>query len=207
MLPPKISIAILPFKNLSSDIENEYFSDGITEEIMSALAKIEGLWVTARTSSFAFKNKKTDVTLIGKKLGVNVLVEGSVKKQKSSVRITVKLINVKDGYYFGSESWNRSLVDIVQVEDEIALEIAEKIRENIGHFYIKEQKLKINTTNAEAYNCYLKAKFHLHKWTALDVEKAIDLFAKTIQLEPTFSNAYFGISNSYACSFWLYAPV
>ena len=133
------SIAILPFLNLSSDSENEYFSDGITEELINALTSIKGLKVTARTSSFAFKGKQMDVRHIGNELGVSTILEGSVRKSKNRVRISTQLVRTDDGFQIWSSRFDRELVDIFELQDEISREIAEKLRENfekLGNFEV-----------------------------------------------------------------------
>ena len=116
------SIAVLPFVNMTSDPENEYFSDGVTEEIINALTRIEGLQVTARTSSFAFKGKNIDIREIGRQLDVETVLEGSVRKAGHRVRITAQLIKVKDGYHLWSENYDRDLEDIFALQDEISLQ-------------------------------------------------------------------------------------
>jgi len=123
------SIAILPFVNMSSDPENEYFSDGITEELLNVLAKVEGLQVTARTSSFAFKGQNMDIKQIGVQLGARSILEGSVRKAGSKVRITAQLINAADGYHVWSETYDRQLDDIFEIQDEIARKITNSLRD------------------------------------------------------------------------------
>ena len=191
------TIAVLPFVNMSSDPENEYFSDGITEEILNALTRIDGLMVTARTSSFIFKGKQEDIRAIGRQLGVTTILEGSVRKSGSMVRITGQLVNVEDGCHFWSETWDRNLDDIFAVQDEISLAIAEKLRENLGHFLIKDHLVTSPTDNLEAYNLYLRGKFHLNKCTFEDTKEAIKLFEQAIQLESGFALPYSGISGCY----------
>ena len=128
----KKSIAVLPFVNMSSDPENEYFSDGLTEEILNVLVRIEGLQVTARTSSFAFKGMNMDIREIGQQLGVKHVLEGSVRKAANKVRVTAQLINSTNGYHLFSETYDRSLDDIFAVQDEISLAIAHRLREQLG---------------------------------------------------------------------------
>ena len=130
------SIAVLPFVNMSNDIDNEYFCDGITEEIINALTKINQLKVIARTSSFAFKGKEIDIRSIGEQLGVNSILEGSIKKWQERVRITAQLIDVKNGTHYWSKKFDRELADIFELEDEISLAIADEIRNNFGHFEV-----------------------------------------------------------------------
>ena len=192
------SVAVLPFLNLSSDPENEYFSDGITEEIISALTKIQGLQVTARTSSFAFKNKHEDVRSIGRQLGVETILEGSVRKAGKRVRITAQLINVQNGYHFWAENYDRNLEDIFAVQDEISLRIAEKLREHFGHFDIQDCLIAPTTQNIEAYQLYLKAKYYGNKWTPEDFRRAIKLFEDCIDLEPLFALPYAGMADVFS---------
>jgi TolB-like protein len=132
------SIAILPFANFSADPDNEYFSDGITEDIINALTKVDGLKVIARTSSFSYKGKIEDVRTIGKTLGVGSVMEGSVRKANNKVRITAQLINTSDGTHYWSRNFDREMEDIFALQDEISLLIANQIRENFGHFDIQD---------------------------------------------------------------------
>ncbi len=126
------SIAVLPFINLSADKDNEYFSDGITEELLNALAKVEGLLVTSRTSSFAFKGKNTDIREIGKMLGVKTVLEGSVRKYGNRVRVTAQLINSENGYHKWSQTYDRDLEDIFAVQDELANSIVDQLKKSIS---------------------------------------------------------------------------
>ena len=130
------SIPVLPFVNMSTDPENEYFSDGVTEEIINALTTVKGLKVIARTSSFAFKNKNIDVRSIGDQLGVSTILEGSVRKAKNRVRVTAQLISTSDGTHFWSRNFDREMEDIFALQDEISLLIADQIRENMGYLEI-----------------------------------------------------------------------
>ncbi len=193
----KNSIAVLPFINMSTDPENEYFSDGITEEILNALTKIEGLKVTSRTSSFAFKGKNEDIREIGNKLNVNFVLEGSVRKSGSMVRITAQLINTKDGYHLWSDVFNRNLEDIFQVQDEISRKIANKMRERFAGDSAGECMVKTPTSNLVAYNDYLKGIFYFNKWTPEDLSKSITFFKEAIRKEENFALPYSGLSNSY----------
>ena len=201
------SIAILPFTNLSSDEENEYFSDGICEELINALTSIQGLKVTARTSSFAFKGRQMDVRHIGNELGVSTLLEGSVRKSNHRVRITAQLVRADDGFQIWSGKYDRELVDIFDLQDDISRTIAEQIRENFGHFEIEERLIEAPTTNIEAYNLYLKARFNHLKWDGPGIEAAIEYYQKSIELDPLFSWPHFGIGYCFAMSgSWGSAP-
>ncbi len=186
------SIAVLPFVNMSSDPENEYFSDGITEEIINALTKVNGLKVIARTSAFVFKGKNIDVREIGKQLGVSTVLEGSVRKYSNRVRITSQLINAFDGVHIWSESFDRELEDIFKIQDEISLLIADSIRENFGHLQIDDHLVKESTTNVTAYEFFLKGRFHQLKWKPDSLRKAIEFYDKAIECDNNFARAYYG---------------
>jgi len=192
------TIAVLPFVNMSADPDNEYFSDGITEELLNALTKVDGLLVTSRTSSFVFKGKNEDVRKIGEKLGVSTVLEGSVRKSGNKVRITAQLINTADGYHIWSEVYDRKLEDIFEVQDEIARIITNKLREKLTTEGSKELLVKPATENIEAYNLYLKGLFYWNKWTPEDRKKAIKIYEEAIEKEPNFALPYSGISNCYS---------
>ncbi|MCK5279912.1 MAG: tetratricopeptide repeat protein, partial [Cyclobacteriaceae bacterium] len=188
------SIAVLPFTNMSSDIENEYFSDGMTDEIINALTKVKGLQVTSRTSSFAFKGMNHDIREIGSKLGgVQSILEGSVRKAGNKVRVTAQLINTKDGYHLFSETYDRGLDDIFQVQDDIAMKIAEKLKDSLQDDV--NQKVNLPIENLEAYNKFLKGKFYWNKGNPEDVRRAMNYFEKAIKDEPEFSLPYCALSN------------
>jgi TolB-like protein/Tfp pilus assembly protein PilF len=189
------SLAVLPFVNMSPDPDNEYFSDGITEELLNVLAQVDGLQVTARTSSFAFKGKHEDIRQIGSQLGVKTILEGSVRKAGNRVRITAQLISVADGYHLWSESFDRRLDDIFEVQDEIALRISNRLREKLTLVAGKDMLVKIPTENIEVYNTYLKGLFHANKWTVEDTNIAIDAFQKAVDMEPDFALPWSGLAN------------
>lgn len=191
------SLAVLPFINMSTDPDNEYFSDGITEELLNALAKVNGLQVTARTSSFAFKGMNMDVKEIGVQLNAKSIVEGSVRKVGNKVRITAQLINASDGYHVWSETYDRELDDIFELQDEISLKIATSLREKLTLDPEKESLVKPPTKNIEAYNTYLKGLFHANKWTAADAEIAIQEFERALAMEPEFVLPYSRLSTLY----------
>ena len=143
-------LAVLPFVNMSADPENEYFSDGITEELLNALTKVDGLQVTSRTSVFAFKGKNDDIRDIAIKLNVDKILEGSVRKSGNRVRITAQLINAADGYHLWSENYDRNLTDIFEVQDEISGIIANKLREN---FAATQQRRSTGKSPNQKYRC------------------------------------------------------
>jgi adenylate cyclase len=188
--PPANRLAVLPFVNMSADPENEYFSDGITEELLNALTKVDGLQVTSRTSAFAFKNQRDDIRDIALKLNVDKVLEGSVRKAGSRVRITAQLINAADGYHIWSENYDRDLTDIFQVQDEISGIIANRLRENLTLSKKKETLVKTGTKNVAAYTQYLKGLHYWNKMTPGDVRKAIECFEQAINEEPDYAQAY-----------------
>jgi TolB-like protein/AraC-like DNA-binding protein len=191
------SIAVLPFVNMSADLENEYFSDGITEEIINALTTVKGLKVIARTSSFAFKNKNIDVRIIGNQLGVSTILEGSVRKAKNRVRITAQLINTNDGTHFWSKNFDRELENIFALQDEISLLIADQIRENYGYIDIPSFSNAIPTKNIKAYDLWLKGTYHLKRKDFDDVKKAMNFFKEAIKVDPNYADAYAFLGEAY----------
>jgi eukaryotic-like serine/threonine-protein kinase len=196
------SIAVLPFRNLSAERENEYFSDGVTEEIINALTKIEALRVASRTSAFAFKGKDEDVRRIGAALGVQSVLEGSVRQSGKRLRISAQLINVADGYHLWSERYDREMEDVFEVQDEIARSIADamKVRllpaEEAGLF-------SRGTEDVEAYNDYLKGRYHFNRREA---PEAIAEFERALSRDPRYSDAYTGLTDSY-CIFGFYGGI
>jgi len=186
----KKSVAVLPFVNISSDPENDYFSEGIVEEILNALVKVEGIQVTARTSSFSFKEKNVDVREIGRQLGVEHILEGSVRKAGNCVRITVQLVSCIDGYHLFSETYDRNLVDVFSVQNEIAQKITNRLREHLGETTYKQQLVKAPTLNIEAYETYLKGLYFYNQWGDEALEKAIPYFEKAIEMQDDFALPY-----------------
>ena len=191
------SIVVLPFVNMSADPENEYFSDGITEEIINALTTVKGLKVIARTSSFAFKNKNIDVRTIGDQLGVSTVLEGSVRKANNKVRITAQLINTKDGTHFWSKNYDRELEDIFTLQDEISILLADQIRENFGHIEIPSVLNTTSTHNVKAYDLWLKGSYHLKKKDYEDIKHAMKFFKAAIKVDPNYSEAYAYLGEAY----------
>lgn len=201
------SIAVLPFRNLSSDPENEYFSDGISEDILNALSKVDGLQVCSRTSAFKFKGKEEDVRQIGQQLGVAAVLEGSVRRGGNKVRISAQLINALDGYQIWSDVFDGALDDIFELQDEIATKIVDRLEEKLavrvdnmppGQHVTHEEIVKAPTDNIEAYNLYLKGRFHWNKSNPEDIDKAITAFEKAIELDPDFAPPYCMLSYCYS---------
>jgi TolB-like protein/Tfp pilus assembly protein PilF len=191
------SIAVLPFINLSADKENEYFSDGMTEELLNALAKVEGLLVTSRTSSFAFKGKNTDIREMGKLLGVKTVLEGSVRKYGNRVRVTAQLINSENGYHKWSETFDRNLEDIFAVQDEIANSIVDQLKKTINIHKPSKNLVNVSTENIDAYNLYLKGLYNWNKWSPDFMLKAIKYFEDAVAIAPDFSLAYSRLAACY----------
>ncbi len=184
---------------MSSEKENEYFSDGITEEILNALSKIDGLHVIARTSSFVFKNQNIDVREIGNRLNVSLLLEGSIRKSGDIIRITAQLTNTSDGFHIWSETWDRELKNIFIVQDEIAAIIAEKINKDISVDVNWDGHVVKNT---DAIDYYLKGAYLQHSWDFNEGKNIIECFEKAIKLDPNLVKAHIGLCNVYT---WLSA--
>ena len=191
------SIAVLPFVNMSSDKENEYFSDGITEEILNYLAKIKNLRVISRTSVFTYKGRD-DISIaeIGRELDVSHVLEGSVRKAGNKVRITAQLIRSEDDAHLWSESYDRNLEDIFALQDEIAQTIVGTLKmEYIGH--INDQQPEKTETSIDAYNMYLQGKHFQDRRDEEGMKTALSFFKKTVQLDPEYELAYVGLANTY----------
>ena len=191
-------LAVLPFVNMSADTENEYFSDGITEELLNALTKVDGLQVTSRTSVFAFKGKNHDIRDIAIQLNVDKVLEGSVRKSGNRVRITAQLINAADGYHIWSENYDRNLTDIFEVQDEISAIIANRLRENLTEKEQETRIVKAPVRNLTAYTHYLKGLHFWNKLTPADIRKAIECFEQAIAIEPEYAQAYALAAGAYS---------
>jgi len=190
------SIAVLPFVNMSDDKEQEYFSDGISEEIINKLAQSTGLQVKGRTSSFAFKGKNMDLKLIGAQLNVNYILEGSVRKAGNILRITAQLIKVSDGNHLYSQTFDKELKDIFTIQDEISLAILNAVKIKL-YGAEKDIVLKKYTDNVEAYQLYLQGRFYYNKYTQDAFMKAIEYFDKAIALDPNYAIALSGKAYCY----------
>jgi len=192
----KKSIAVLAFSNLSPEREQDYFCDGLTEEIINALSHVRELRVVARTSAFAFKGKEIDIREVGEKLNVDAVLEGSVRKVGDRLRITAQLINVADGYHLWSERFDRAMKDVFDIQDEVTLEIIDKLKiELLGKE--KEQVVKRYTDNPEAYNLYLQGQYFWNKRTEVGLKKGLDYFQQAIEKDPAYALAYVGLAYSY----------
>jgi TolB-like protein len=190
------SIAVLPFVNMSNDPEQEYFSDGISEEIINTLAQIEGLKVAGRTSAFSFKNKNEDLRVIGEKLNVKTILEGSVRKSGNRIRVSVQLIEAFTGFHLWSEKFDRELNDVFIVQDEIAKAIVNKFQ-IIKPDNPEVPKERIHTPNVEAYQLYLKGRSFIYK-RGLQVFDALKCFEDALKIDPDYALALAGLADSYS---------
>jgi serine/threonine protein kinase/Tfp pilus assembly protein PilF len=188
------SLAVLPFANMSGDSEQEYFSDGLAEEIINALTKLSGLKVAARTSSFFFRGKEGDIREIGTKLNVENVLEGSVRKAGNRIRITAQLISIADGYHLWSERYDREMTDIFAIQDEISQAIADKLSVQLAG---GQPLVKRSTENVEAYNLYLKGRHHADKWTPDGLARGKEYFEQAIAIDPNYALAWYGLAYYY----------
>src|SRR5213080_4046582 len=194
------SVAVLPFINMSGDPEQEYFSDGITEDIITDLSKVSGLFVVARNTVFTYKGKTVEVPEVAKRLGVNFILEGSVRKAGSRVRVTGQLISAKDGGHVWADRFDRDLTDIFAIQDEITRAIVEQLTVKL----LPQEKKSIErpqTDNIEAYTYYLRGREFLHRHTKSYYQVARRMFTKAIELDPRYARAYAGIA---ACDSFLF---
>lgn len=189
------SIAVLPFADLSGDPGNEYFGDGLAEELMNALNRIPSLKVAARTSAFSFKGRNADVQEIGGELGVSTVLEGSVRRSGDRIRVTAQLINVADGFPIWSESYSAELTDIFTIQEEIAQSIvaALKVRLTVPQGAL----VRASTPNVEAYNRYLRGRYFWNQRTLPSFRLAIQEYNQAIELDPDFARAYAGLAETY----------
>jgi serine/threonine protein kinase/Tfp pilus assembly protein PilF len=192
---PRIpSLAVLPFTNLSADHENEYFSDGLAEDIIDALTQVPGLRVMARTSAFAFRGKEQDVREIGARLNVEHILEGSVRRLGSRIRVTAQLVKTSDGYHLWSQRFDREMTDVFAIQDEISQAIVEKLRVRLS---ADRPLVRRHTGNLEAYNLYLKARYQLLRLTPEGLAKSKEYFEQAIALDPNYALAWQGLAGFY----------
>ena len=195
---PSQSVAVMPFVNLSADPEQEYFCDGLTEELISTLSRIRDLKVVARTSAFALKGSGLDVRKVGRRLDVSTVLEGSVRKSGNRLRITAQLINATDGYHLWSERYDRELRDVFKIQDEISLAIVDILKVKLLGTE-KEKLLKRYTDNVEAYNLYLLGLYFFNQFNFSLFNKAIEYFRKALEKDPNYAIAYYGLGACYFC--------
>ncbi len=192
------SIAVLPFVNMSADPENEYFTDGIAEEIINALTKVQALRVASRTSSFAFKGKNQDIRKVGEQLNVGTVLEGSVRKAGTKLRVTAQLVSVTDGYHLWSERYDRELQDVFAIQDEIAENIVRALRVVLSDAE-KRAIEKAPTDNVQAYEYYLRGRQFFHQFRRTGIQFSRRMFERAIEIDSGYALAYAGIADS--CSF------
>lgn len=191
---PTKTIAVLPFKNFSGDKDNEYFSDGLTEEMISALARLPGLRVTARSSAFALRGTNLDAREIGARLHVEHILEGSVRRSGNRVRVTAQVVNVADGYQLWAERYDREMSDILDIQDDISQAIVETLRVRLVKDLSPVQR---HTKNPEAYSMYLRGRYHQEKKTPEGYSKARQYFEQALEVDPNYAMAFLGLAEFY----------
>lgn len=191
------TIAVLPFLNMSGDAENEYFSDGISEEILNLLTKLSQLKVSSRTSSFVFKGKNVSIPTVAKELGVDTVLEGSVRRDGDKVRITAQLIETHTDSHLWSETYDRQMKDVFVIQDDIARSIVEALKVTLSP---KERRALQNvaTSNASAYDFYLKGRKYFYAMSRRDFMHAISMFQRAIELDPKYAMAHAGLADAYS---------
>ncbi|HUU39179.1 MAG TPA: protein kinase [Candidatus Desulfaltia sp.] len=199
------AIAVLPFVNMSSDPENEYFSDGLAEELINSLSKIEGLHVVSRTSSFSFKGRNQDIRQIAEKLNVGTVLEGSVRKSGNRLRITAQLIKASNGFHLYAETFDRELKDIFEIQNEIAHSIAKVLRVVLT----SQDKISLSqfpTASIEAFDYCLRGRQFFYLFQRTGFERAIKLFLHAIEVDPGYASAYAWAANCYSFLYTWFNP-
>ena len=191
------SVAVLPFANMSNDAENEYFADGMAEEIINALSKIQSLRVASRTVSFALKGKNEDLAEVGKKLHVSTVLDGSVRRMGNRLRITAQLVNVADGYQLWSERYDREMEDVFAIQDDISQAIVKALRVILTEGE-KKQIEKARAVNVQAYDYYLRGRPYFHQLRRKSLEYAKQMFQKAIDIDPEYARAHAGVADCYS---------
>jgi len=181
---------------MSADPENEYFTDGMAEEIINALTKIQSLRVASRTSAFAFKGKNEDIGDIGRKLKVSTVLEGSVRKMGNRLRITAQLVNVADGYHLWSERYDREMEDVFAIQDDISQAIVKALRVILSEGEKKQIEKARTAVNVEAYDFYLRGRQYFHQLRRKSLEYARQMFNRAIEIDPEYARAYAGVADS-----------
>jgi len=195
--PRVLSLAVLPFTDMSADKDNEYFCDGLSEEIINALCHIRELRVVARTSAFAFKGREIDIREVGNKLNVGAVLEGSVRKSGQRLRITAQLVNVEDGYHLWSGQFDREMKDIFDIQEEISLTIVDHLKLKL----LKDEKEKIlkrATEDHEAYDYYLKGRYFWYRRYEKGLQKSLQYFQLAVEKDPGYALPYLGIADTFA---------
>jgi len=190
------SVAVLPFHDMSPDKDQDYFCEGMSEELLNALVKVEGLKVAARTSAFQFKGKDIDIRKIGEQLDVETVLEGSVRKAGNRLRVTAQLIKIADGYHLWSERYDREMEDVFAIQDEISLAIVDKLKVTLLRGE-KEKLTKRHTVDPEAYKLYLQGRYFWNKRYKGGMKKALEYFQQAIDKDPVYALPYVGIADSF----------
>jgi TolB-like protein/class 3 adenylate cyclase len=205
-VPEAKSVAVLPFINMSADTDNEYLSDGITEDLCTALTQVEGLHVPARTSSFAFKGKTEDIRKIAEQLNVATVLEGSVSKAGNKLRVTAQLVNATDGYHLWAANYDRDMSDILEIRSDIARQVVAALKVQLG---VREtQRLeKKPTETSQAYDIYLLGRYEINKFTEAGFNKAIEHFRRALEVDPQFARASAGLAEAFnMLGYWNFLP-
>ncbi|MDH3207772.1 MAG: tetratricopeptide repeat protein [Gemmatimonadota bacterium] len=194
------SVAVLPFEDMSSEKDQEFFCDGVAEEILNCLVQIEQLRVASRTSSFQFKGQKCDVGEIARKLHVGAVLEGSVRKSGDRIRVTTQLVNAADGYHLWSDRFDRHLQDIFEIQEEVAANVARALEVTLT----APVREPYATKNVEAYEFFLKGGHYFRRWGQRNVEFAVEMFEKAVEKDPAFARGWAAVADSYAmiCMYW-----
>ena len=193
------SIAVLPFANLSPNPENEYFSDGLTEELIGSLAKVEGLHVTSRTSAFAFKGDNRDIREIGDLLNVKTVLEGSVRREQNRVRVTAQLIKVEDGFHLWSETYDYEMVNVLVLEETVSLAIVSALQVQLSP-KVDQQFREQASVNPQAYDLYLKGRYYWARLSEGGFLQSIQAFQQAIAIDPEYAPPHAGLANAYSFS-------
>lgn len=193
---PEPTIAVLPFVDMSPQKDQEFFCDGVTEEIINALTGVKGLKVVSRTSAFQFKGQPYDIREIGRQLGVQTVLEGSVRKAGSRLRITVQHINVSDGYHLWSQRYDREMEDVFAIQDEIAQAVVDQLRHKMA-VQQPQAVARKHTANVDAYECYLQGRYFLNQRTEAALRKSLDCFRSATQKDPQYALAFAGLAEAY----------
>ncbi|MEL6133591.1 MAG: hypothetical protein AAFR59_09540, partial [Bacteroidota bacterium] len=197
LVHPLKSLAVLPLVNQSRQAEHEYLCDGLTEEMINALTQIEGLRVTSRTSSFFFKNKPIPLLEIGAQLRVSTLLEGSIQVQGNKLRVAVGLIDVQEDYTFWTETFYRSMEDIFQMQREISQQIAERLREHMGHLELTSSLPSVTSPPVDAYTQYLRSRYHMLKMNEGEIRLGISILEELQRKVPDYPYVHLGIHMGY----------
>lgn len=194
---PKFKIAILPFDNISQEDKYNYLGDGLTEEIINALSQIPGFGVMSRTSSILLKEKSISLQEMADQYKVDIVVEGSIRVALPKIRISCRLVNVKEDHQVWSSSWDRQMHDIFQLQDEMSLLIADSVREQLGHVEYEDHLTSGGSNHVDVFQLHLKARHLFNKWNPEDIKTSIDLYNRVLELDPNNAEAYVGLADAY----------